>query len=209
MVFVHASGWVGGHQRRRSGRGPGIRRSRSSSTGGFVHEFRQQPSLICVCQGRSPRSRRAETVGVRSRGCRCGSFYRPEQGRRDRLGDANVREAAMDWPIAEVARMPGMTARTLRLTTRSACCRLPGSGPTATATTRSPSCCGCSRSSSCGHWAQGPRSAGSWPSRSTRWTPCADTTADCSPSGTGSTLWPAPSPARSPNWSSPGRTAHP
>ena len=53
----------------------------------------------------------------------------------------------MAWPIAEVARMSGVTARTLRHYDETACCHRPGSGPTAAATTRSASYCGCNRSS--------------------------------------------------------------
>lgn len=110
----------------------------------------------------------------------------------------------MDWPISEVARMPGVTARTLRHYDETGL--LP------------PARIGANgyryyeehqllllqqilvlRASGC------RRSAGSLPRRSTRWLPCGTTTGGCSRNGTGSMPWPTPSPARSPNWSSPGR----
>ncbi|WP_392749743.1 MerR family DNA-binding transcriptional regulator [Streptomyces sp. LN590] len=84
----------------------------------------------------------------------------------------------MAWPIAEVARMSGVTARTLRHYDDR-----PGSAPTVTATTRSNNCCGCNRSSYSAYWpGAAPRSAGSWRRRSMSWRPCAAIGVGCSQS---------------------------
>lgn len=117
----------------------------------------------------------------------------------------------MAWPIAEVARMSGVTARTLRHYDEI------GLLPPARIGTN-------------GHRYYEerqllrlqqilvlrtlglglPEIGGSWPRRSMSSRLCAATgVVGWSQSVTGSMPWPAPSPARSLNWSSPGRTAEP
>lgn len=112
---------------------------------------------------------------------------------------AKVAEGAA-WP-GRSPRWPGcLTSAPGRCgtTTRSDCCRPPGSLPTATATTGRRSCCGYSRSSCCASSAWGwLTSAASWTASSTPCRRFAPITAGCCGNGTGSrcsrTPWPAPS----------------
>lgn len=116
----------------------------------------------------------------------------------------------MAWPIAEVARMSGVTARTLRHYDEIGLLSPARIGTNGHRYYEERQLLQRQQILYCARWAWDcPRSAGSWPRRSLSWRPCAATGVAWSQSVTGSMPWPARSPARSLNWSSPGRTGEP